>query len=102
MIGLRARLHSHHDGFRHTAPLPSYWKPEMHSLPPSILTPMERQLLHRVQTLAENLEAQSAEQDRKIASLEAEVRARDQAIRSLTATLGRLLGPRGQGASSPP
>lgn len=102
MTGRHDRLHSHHDGFRRTAPLPSYWKPEMHSLPPSVLTPMERQLLHRVQTLAEYLMAQSAVQDRKIASLEAEVRARDQAIRSLTATLGRLLGPPGQGGSSPP
>lgn len=74
----------------------------MQPLPPTILTPMERQLLHQVQILAENLMAQSAEQDRKIAALEAEVRARDQAIRSLTNTLGRLLGPQGRGGFSRP
>lgn len=74
----------------------------MKAQPPTILTPMERQLLHQVQILTENLMAQSAEQDRKIAALEAEVRARDQAIRNLTDMLGRLLGPPGQGGSSPP
>lgn len=74
----------------------------MQPMPPTILTPMERQLLHQVQILAENLMAQSAEQDCKIAALEAEVRARDQAIRSLTDTLGRLLGPQGRDVFSRP
>lgn len=74
----------------------------MQSPPPTILTTMERQLLHQIQTLAQSLMVQVAEQDRKIAALEAEVRARDQAIRSLSDTLGHLLGPRGRGGSSPP
>ena len=74
----------------------------MQPLPPTILTPMERQLLHQIRTLALSLLERAVEQDRKIAALEAEVRARDQAIRNLTDTLGRLLGPPGQGGSSPP
>lgn len=62
-------------------------------LPPPTLTPMERQLLHQIQTLAQSLLARASEQDLKIAVLEAEVRARDEAIQTLTDTLGRLLGP---------
>lgn len=62
-------------------------------IPPPTLTPMERQLLQQIQTLSQTLLARASEQDRKIAALEAEVRARDQATRSLTNTLGRLLGP---------
>ena len=61
--------------------------------PPPSLTPMERQLLQQIQTLSQSLLARVSEQDLKIAALEAEVRARDEAIHSLTDTLGRLLGP---------
>jgi len=62
-------------------------------LPPPTLTPMERQLLQQIQTLESALLAQLSEQDLKIAALEEELRARDQAIHDLTDTLGRLLGP---------
>jgi hypothetical protein len=54
---------------------------------------MERQLLQQIQTLESALLAQLSEQDLKIAALEEELRARDQAIHDLTDTLGRLLGP---------
>lgn len=69
--------------------------------PPPTLTPMERQLLQQIQTLERALLARVSQQDLKIAALEAEVRARDQAIHSLTDTLGRLLGPPGRAGSSP-
>lgn len=62
-------------------------------LPPPTLTPMERQLLHQIQTIERALLARVSEQDLKIAALEAAVRARDEGIRTLTDTLGRLLGP---------
>jgi hypothetical protein len=62
---------------------------------------MERQLLHQIQNLERGLMARLSEQDRKIRVLEAEVRARDQAIHDLTDTLGRLLGPPGRAECSP-
>jgi hypothetical protein len=62
---------------------------------------MERQLLQQIQALSQSLLARASEQDLKIAALEAEVRARDQAIETLTDTLGRLLGPLGQVEFSP-
>ncbi len=70
-------------------------------LPPSTLTPMERQLLHQIQALSQSLLARVSEQDLKIAALDAEVRARDQSIQTLTYTLERLLGPLGRVKFSP-
>ena len=69
--------------------------------PPPTLTPMERQLLQQIQTLERILLARVSGQDRKIAALEAEVRARDAAIQTLTDTLGRLLGPPARAEFSP-
>jgi uncharacterized protein (DUF3084 family) len=69
--------------------------------PPPTLTPMERQLLQQIQALSQSLLARVSEQDLKIAALEAEVRARDQAIQTLTDTLGRLLGPPVRAECSP-
>jgi hypothetical protein len=54
---------------------------------------MERQLLQQIQTLERTLLVRVSGQDLKIAALEAEVRARDEAIQTLTDMLGRLLGP---------
>ena len=68
---------------------------------PSTLTAMERQLLQQIQAIESTLMARVSEQDRKIAALEAEVRARDEAIHSLTDTLGRLLGPPARAEFSP-
>lgn len=62
-------------------------------LPPPTLTPMERQLLQQIQTLSHSLLARMSEQDQRISELKALVRSRDQAIQSLTDTLGRLMGP---------
>jgi uncharacterized protein YlxW (UPF0749 family) len=61
--------------------------------PPPTLTAMERQLLQQIQAIESTLMARVSEQDCKIAALEVEVRARDEAIHSLIDTLGRLLGP---------
>jgi uncharacterized coiled-coil protein SlyX len=69
--------------------------------PPPTLTPMERQLLHRVQELQHGLMTHLAEQDRKIAALEAEIRARDPSLDRLTDTLRRLLGPLDRDGSLP-
>lgn len=64
----------------------------MQDLPPT-LTPMERQLLTRLQNLDQHLAARVAAQDLKIAALETQIGARDEAITALTGSLKRLLGP---------
>ena len=64
----------------------------MQDLPPT-LTPMERQLLMRLQNLEEDLKARATAQDMKIAALEMQINERDGAITALTNSLKRLLGP---------
>lgn len=70
--------------------------------PPPSLTPMERQFLLRLQDLDQTLCARMATQDKKIATLEAQVRRRDRSIAALTELLESLLGPVGPDGSSPP
>src|SRR5690606_22134381 len=88
--GCTCRLPCRHASSRRAAcpPLPSCTKRNACMLtPPPTLTPMERQLLHRVQELQHGLMTHLAEQDRKIAALEAEIRARDPSLDRLTDTL---------------
>lgn len=64
--------------------------------PATFLTPMERQLLHRLQDLEESLQVQMNDQHHEIAGLKEEIRSRDRMITGLSATLSRLLGPEDQ------
>ena len=67
------------------------------SLPPlSGLTTMERELLFRVDALAQSFHRELQTQSEKIAALEAEIRARDEAITRLTLLLSSWLDPKAQ------
>lgn len=70
--------------------------------PPPTLTPMERQLLARLQDLEQVLQTRATEQDKKITALETRIHARDHSISILTDALRRLLGPLGPDGSSQP
>ncbi len=65
------------------------------SLPPlSGLTTMERELLFRVDALAQAFHRELRTQNQKIAALEAEIRARDEAITRLTKLLSSWVAPK--------
>ena len=65
----------------------------------SNLTSLERELLLRLHALHQNQAETLAQQDQKIAALEAEVRAEKAAVTRLTDLLTCLLGPVDQDAS---
>lgn len=62
-------------------------------IPPPTLTPMERQLLSRLQDLEQAQKERAAAQDDQIATFQTEMRSRDRSIAALTGLLERLLGP---------
>lgn len=62
-------------------------------IPPPTLTPMERQLLSRLQDIEQAQKERAAAQDNLIATFQAGMRSRDRSIAALTGLLERLLGP---------
>lgn len=63
------------------------------------LTALERELLLRVEALDQHQAERLAQQDQKIAELEAEIRAEQAAVTRLTDLLTCLLGPTDPGVS---
>lgn len=70
--------------------------------PPTTLTPMERQLLQRLQEYHASQENRLTQLDQRISALESGIRDRDRAIATLSDMLQRLLGPPPEDGSSRP
>lgn len=70
--------------------------------PPTTLTPMERQLLQRLQEYHASQENRLTQLDQRILELESGIRDRDRAIAILGDMLQHLLGPPPEDGSSRP